>query len=158
MAKKIKSPAPAKGADDLAVLHPERKLEIGGKTITVREYGFLEGLKIQRSSVVLVKALVEAQKEGDAPYNTIQSVLSDHADTLVELMAAAADVDPDWIRGLSDADGQLLMGTWWMVNGPFFVRRVALERRRRADLIVDVSHGFGGGKETERLIRELTKD
>ncbi len=132
MARKVAPPAtsasaPDKGADDLNVLHPEREVELDGRTVTVREYGFVEGLKIQRSAAVLVAALVEAQGAGDVAYQSVQSIMADHADILIDLMARAADVDADWIRGLSDEDGQLLMMVWWSVNGPFFVRRVAVD-------------------------------
>ncbi|MFU4637262.1 hypothetical protein ACM71F_30855, partial [Pseudomonas aeruginosa] len=42
-------PAPATdpGADDLQILHPERTLEVQGRMVTMREYGFVEGLKLR---------------------------------------------------------------------------------------------------------------
>ena len=33
-------------ADDLAILHPDRTLVLGGRTIVLREYGFFEGLDV----------------------------------------------------------------------------------------------------------------
>ena len=39
--------APAEvGADDLEVLHPDRTATIAGRAVTMREYGFIEGLKL----------------------------------------------------------------------------------------------------------------
>ena len=49
MARKVVKPEkPAEpGADDLQVLHPERSPIIAGRQVTVREYGFIEGLGLR---------------------------------------------------------------------------------------------------------------
>lgn len=113
------------GAEDLEILYPERTLTVGGKKLTVREYGFMEGLALQQQAAPILNALVVASAQPtDAGFERIMDVLADHSEELLALVAQAADVEPAFVRGLTDSDGQALLMTWWLVNGGFFVRRV----------------------------------
>ncbi|MDF5999802.1 hypothetical protein P4050_15915 [Pseudomonas aeruginosa] len=51
MGRKVEREQPpgpaAQGADDLQILHPEREIEVAGRKLTVREYGFVEGLRLR---------------------------------------------------------------------------------------------------------------
>lgn len=110
-------------ADDLAVLHPERTLEIGGREVTVREYGFVEGLRLRP----LAKPLADAIYDGlntrrEVPFEQVLDVMAEHYDAIMQLVAVAADVDQAFIDALGHDDGELLLMTWWGANGPFYVR------------------------------------
>ena len=139
MAKKINPPRQANqvASDELAILHPERTLTVAGRALTVREYGFVEGLAVHRDARALVADLAAlVRTQGDAPWDAVLDVLGQHDAVVIELVARACDVEAEWLRGLSDADGQMLLMLWWAVNGPFFVRRVvtvlATEAARRS--------------------------
>lgn len=117
--------APDHGANDLETLHPQRDITIAGRALRVREYGWMEGLQLQRSAGPILDALVAASDQPlTGGFEQIMDVLADHPDELTQLVAQAADVDVAFVRGLTDAEGQALLMTWWLANGGFFVRRV----------------------------------
>lgn len=125
--------AAAKGADDLEILHPERTVHVAGLDVEVREYGWVAGLRIQAAVAPVVAALADAAAAG-LDLERVQGVLAGHEDELIALVSAATDLTPAQIEALDDAEGQLLMLTWWSVNAGFFMRRVAtlLAARRAA--------------------------
>jgi hypothetical protein len=120
--KATSAPAPA-GADDLAVLHPDVVVTIAGRQLTVREYGFLEGLRLRPMYQPLLNDLTDLLNEPEAPIAQITGALARHADLLVQLMAQAASCEIEFVEGLSDSDGQELMRVWWVVNCHFFLRQ-----------------------------------
>lgn len=143
MAKKVEAPdkkgAPKTGApDDLAILHPESMAVIGGREITVREYGFVEAARLDRHIRPLVEGLHRVF--GDASVipsmEAVAEVLASSIDDVLVLIAAATDQDKDWISGLSYRDGEQLQLLWWQVNGHFFIerlmRKAAAERLARS--------------------------
>lgn len=138
MARKVKEAAPvaAPGADDLEVLHPEREVTIAGRQLVVREYGFVEGLKLRPLYAPLIETLKPVLAEGELPdLEQILGLLVQHADALPPLMATACDQPVEWVASLGHEDGHNLMLVWWGVLGPFFVRSAAgqlLSERLRA--------------------------
>ena len=135
MARRPGKPAvPAADAGDaLEILHPERTATIAGREITVREYGFVESMRLH----VLIQPILDDLRAlvvaGGVPnLDDVLSMLAHHDEAIVQLLARAADVEPEWVAGLSSADGELLLYLWWGVNGPFWlggvVRRIAAER------------------------------
>jgi hypothetical protein len=127
---------PAPGDDDLEILHPEREPTIAGRQLVVREYGFVEGLKLRPLYAPMVETLKPVLAEGEL--NALEDVLdllAEHADRLPELMAKACDQPTEWVAGLGHEDGHHLLLVWWGVNGPFFVRSAVgqlLNERLRA--------------------------
>ena len=129
-----KPAAPAADAGDaLEILHPERTATIAGREIKVREYGFVESMRLHEFIQPILddlRAVVTAR--GVPNLDDVIGVLAHHDEAIVQLLARAADVEPEWIAGLSTADGELLLYLWWGVNGPFWlggvVRRIAAER------------------------------
>lgn len=119
--------APRPGADDLDTLLPNRTLTLAGETVTVREYGFAEGLRLQRVAGPVVAALATSAVSGDDGMGTVMDVLAEHGERVFDLVAQSIDKPNEFLHGLSDADGQLLLLTWWGVNGGFFVRRVQMK-------------------------------
>ncbi|MBN0189300.1 hypothetical protein JTL49_33895, partial [Pseudomonas aeruginosa] len=57
-----------------------------------------------------------------------------HFSVLVHLIAKAASVDMEWMRGLGADDGYELVWWWWIVNGPF-CKRCAEKRLLTAQAI-----------------------
>lgn len=133
-----KPAAPDKSVDDLQVLHPEREMEIAGVKVTMREYGFVEGMRLAATAAPVVHDLSiitgDAKDDGLLEYARLQAVFADHVDAITGMVAQACDQPREWVETLGDADGQTLLFAWWAVNGPFFVRRVlvALQMRMAA--------------------------
>jgi hypothetical protein len=125
----IKAPVKAKaakadGADDLAVLHPNQGVTIAGRKIVMREYGFIEGLRLMPMLdpiIADIRAVLE-RREPMTGSEQLPPWLATHADALVHLVSVAADVDPEWVTSLTLSDGHELLWWWWMTNGPFCMR------------------------------------
>lgn len=148
MARKVErkpKEAPAKGAsasqDELSILHPERTFTLDGREITVREYGHIEGLRLLAWAKPFTDDLYAIIARGSqAPsVAAMAELLATHADLVRDMVAQAADVEPSWVEGLSDVEGDLLVMAWWQVNAGFFIRRLLaraaaekLEQRQRA--------------------------
>lgn len=134
--KKTSVATAAEGADDLSVLHPERRITIAGRAIVMREYGFVEGLRLMPLLEPIIADIEAIFTSGDTVQNSVPPLLATHADALVQLVATAADVDLEWVTSLSLDDGHELVWWWWIVNGPFCVRtagqRVAVARAAAA--------------------------
>ncbi|WP_236233744.1 DUF6631 family protein [Pseudomonas tohonis] len=134
MADKIAKP-PRKGAgkpkatgeSDLQVLHPEGFLTIDGCQLVVREYGFVEGLRLRPLMQPFLDDLHSLMVGSDVlQLEHVIAILGVHADAVTEAVAISADVDVTWLRSpeRSQTDGMRLLMVWWTVNGPFYVRSV----------------------------------
>lgn len=133
MAELLPPAPPEPGAEDLAILHPERKLEIAGREITVREYGFVAGLRLRPLMQPLLDDLRGLVRDGSSTdLGAIMAMLGTHWQATLTLAAEAAEVERDWVDGLDAEQGELLLTVWWSVCGPFFWRnvigRIAAER------------------------------
>lgn len=111
------------GPAELDVLYPERKLEVAGREVTVREYGFLQGLKLRKLYSPMVTALAECMQQPGAPVSQVAGILAENADAVVQLMAEATGLDTDVIEQLSGTEGNALMTAWWACNCDFFLRQ-----------------------------------
>lgn len=119
------TPAANAGADDLAILCPDRTVTIAGVTITMREYRFVEAMRLGAPLAAITTALTAAVAAGAAATVTaFDGVFVEHADVMPMLMATACDQPESWVRGLSDKDGARLLQVWWSANAGFFSRRV----------------------------------
>lgn len=129
MAKRItKAAAPPPAENELEVLHPERQLVFGTRKLTVREYGHVEWLRLLPLAEPLVAAIAAALEQGrDPTYEEALACLAQHIDALAPLIAQAAGLTPEDHAALDPEQGELLLMTWWGVNGRFFVGR-ALNR------------------------------
>lgn len=134
MARQLKSPAdPATSADaELEILHPERTMIIAGRALVVREYGFIEGLRLRPLYKPFADDLYAAFAERAPDFEQVLDVIARHVEAVTELAAVAADVEAAWVRALSADDGELLLMLWWGANAGFFIRRfgarLAVER------------------------------
>lgn len=141
MGRKVEGPAKAApvqdaGAEDLQVLHPNRTLSIAGRDVTIREYGFVEGLGLRPLMQPFLGDLYAVTKVAGLPdLEAILGVLGKHAEVVAELMAIAADVELEWVHQLPPRQGNALLYAWWTVNGPFFVD--AVMDRIRGELAVE---------------------
>lgn len=117
-----KNKKPAKGADDFAVLNPERSAVIAGREITCREYAFVEELELRHITQPIIDGLqgmIEATGIND---RDIELLVSKNMASAITLITISAGVTEEFVRGLNQADGKNLFVLWWSVVGPFFLR------------------------------------
>lgn len=125
------------GANDLEVLHPNRSATIAGREVVVREYGFVEGMKMLGMLEPFLADLKQLMVD-DQPLTVaaVTGLLGQHMDVITDAVAVAADVEVEWLVGLSQDDGYHLMMLWWTANGPFYIRtarnRIFADRVERA--------------------------
>ena len=132
MATKIPGTTPPEGAsaaDDLAVLHPDRTLPIGGREVTIREYGFFEGLDVADRASHFIADLVAASTDGTLRYTQVRRLFGRHRSVVPSIAAQAADVEVAWLEALAPDDLELYLATWFAVNAAFFVREALAELR-----------------------------
>lgn len=131
---------PARAADkppdddnELEVLIPDQTLTLStGEQVTVHEYSFMEGLRVDALAGGLIKSLQDLflasrEKAQDFRLHDLAAIFGAEPQIMSELMAMACDRGADWVKALSDQDGQLLILAWWNVNRSFFVRRLVTE-------------------------------
>lgn len=125
----------AEGANDLQVLHPNLVATLNGREVTVREYGFVEGLQLQPLLQPFLEGLYELIKADSLPpLDQIVALIGYHTEVVLEAVAISADVELDELKGLkSQIEGRTLLMKWWTANGPFFYRcvldRILAERQ-----------------------------
>lgn len=113
------------GQDDLATLCPEITATLAGRSVTVREYTFAQGLRLGRLISPIVESMAAAAVSGELfDPAASRSVFEDHADAVFMLEAEACGQDVAWVTALGDDDGAKLQLMWWTVNRHFFGRRV----------------------------------
>ena len=128
-------------ADDLAILHPDRTLVIGGRTLTIREYGFFEGLDVADRASGFIADLVGASADGSLRYAQVRRLFGRHRAVIPAIAAQAADVEPSWLETLAPDELELYLATWFAANAAFFVREVLAEIREAHVLAAGASAG-----------------
>lgn len=109
---------------DLEVLHPEREVKLSVDTVTVREYGNVEWLRLLPQAEPLVANITAMLSAGAPPsYEDVLAVIAHHTDGLLPLVVQSVDRDVDWVETLNSNDLEALLMHWWGVNGHFFVHR-----------------------------------
>lgn len=185
MAKRYR-PKPKASDSDLDVLHPDRRIRIGGETWTVREYGLREAAELHG----IGERYARSREAGNPDLPALVHLLSESTGQAVLAVA-----------GLEDADFERLTEAWEALNLPlfstddakpgagdparwadvyaalvrnghrlddigrytarqirlFFEASDRLSRHDRAGLVADVSYGFAGGKPATEHIRRLRK-
>lgn len=110
----------AEGADDLQKLHPNLEAPLNGRIVTVREYGFVEGLQVRQQLKPFLEGLYELIKaESVPPLEQIMELVVAHLDDVLLAVATSADIEVEELRTLKNQDeGDLLLMRWWTANGP----------------------------------------
>lgn len=124
-------------AQDLADLVPERVVSIAGRAVTVRPFGFIEGIRLRPIVAPIVASLEAVAADPDAAgVDEMEALFSSNEAELVSLIAISSGLSEDDVRGLSDDDGQALLLAFWLVNKDFFLRRLmqraVIQRARSA--------------------------
>ncbi len=124
---------PVHDDNELEILIPDQQLTLStGESITVHEYNFMEGLRVDALAGSLVRRLQDLfmsseQVDTEFRLHDLAAVFGEEPVILSRLLAIACEREPAWVEALSDQDGQLLLLAWWNVNRFFFVRRLVTE-------------------------------
>ena len=134
------SPPEPTAAEDAALLFPDVDVTIrdpdsgASVTLTVREFRFMEGLRLTARVRPLIEAIGGATGEGgDVAVAAIADAITEHAVIWVDTIAQATGRDAEWIGRLAERDGQALSAAQWKANKDFFCRRIIEEMRRRRE-------------------------
>lgn len=136
MARKLEkkaapSAAAKSAAEDLSALQPNVTISVADRKVTIREYGFWEGLEVAHKAAGFIADLVIPCASGSLTFAQVRRLFGSHKDVIVAISAQAADVDADWVLSLEKkpADAELFLSTWFAVNTGFFMREVVAEIR-----------------------------
>lgn len=111
-------------ADELDILHPERTITLSIGTIVVREYGAVEWMRMLPAAESLIASISAMLAERRIPiYEEALAVIAKNIDALLPFIAAASGLEHAVVEALAPDDFELLLMTWWGVNGRFFVGR-----------------------------------
>ena len=135
------SPEGASVAEELTVLHPDRTFVIGGRSVTIREYGFFEGLDVADRASAFIADLIDASEDGTLRYAQVRRLFGRHRAVIPSIAAQAGDVEVAWLEALASDELELYLATWFAVNAVFFVREVLAEIREAHVLAAGASAG-----------------
>lgn len=114
----------------IEVLHPDRELQLGSETVTVREYTWVQAIDLAPVAGPIVEALHDLflgdRPDDDIGMEAIAQLLEQHRGAMFKMIAVSVDRPVEWVSRLSDEHGLLLLTTWWRVNAGFFTRRLML--------------------------------
>lgn len=120
--------------NNLEVLLPEITLNLQGREVTVREYSFVQGMRVDALAKSIYDGLERLFLSGDPLRDSdkaelildeLQSVWGADPELMTRLLAMSTGEPEAWIDSLPDLAGQTLLMSWWTVNRHFFVRRLA---------------------------------
>lgn len=111
--------------NELDVLNPERKIVLGGRNVTVREYAHVEWFSLLGHAEPLVQYLVEMQKKkaSKLSYEDVLLVFSANIGLMLPLILQSADMTEEEFKTLHVDEIELLLSAWWGVNFRFFLWR-----------------------------------
>ena len=122
----------AEKSNEAEILFSEQQLEIKGEKLTVREFSFIEGLRVNQMVRPFIKSMrhVFTEEDKDSDFSSMSAVFSDHMDVLIDLMSISTGQPVEWFSTLSDTEGQTLLMAFWSVNKAFFINRLLIQGMR----------------------------
>lgn len=122
-------------ASELDTLLPEQTVRLAGVNVTLREYTFMQGLRVDNIAGPVVDGLSALFLDRDSAdgfeLSELAAVFGAHPQIMSQLLSISCEMPVNWVENLSDADGQQLLLTWWAVNRFFFTRRLVQEMAAR---------------------------
>lgn len=114
-----------KEQSDLQILSPDREVTIAGKKVLMREYRFVESLRVRVLAQPMIDSMHTLMTAGELTnIEGYLAVFERHQDLVEELIAISCGLSVEEIRELPGNTAMDLIDVWWFVNGPFFTRAV----------------------------------
>jgi len=128
MAERVEKLTPASSVadsatEDLSVLFPDISIELQNKQVIVREYKFMQWLRLKPQCADFIEDLVDVLKcETDVQVDDILELFESNFDLVKTMVIASTQCTLEFLELLGDDDMQSLLWTWWNVNKHFFLR------------------------------------
>jgi hypothetical protein len=119
-------------AAQLAELVPNLAISIAGRDLVIREYGAFEGLEVAAQAAGLMADIVAIARTRELTWSEMRRLLGKHSSEALVIAARAADIEPDWVKGLGREDLEQFLSAWFGVNVGFFVHEVLATLRDEA--------------------------
>lgn len=149
MAKRVTKAAqavPKSGKEDLRIAHAQLELQIGDRHLVLREYSFIEGLRMRaRLAPFVTEVDAHALAGGEGLSEDLIDIFAKHEALLQEAMALSAGVEVAWIRDLDLIDGERLLYAWWGICGPFFVQLLLRRTTERLERMKQLAYLAAAG-------------
>lgn len=126
--------APKTPADELEILAPDRQITLRGEALTVREFYFFEGIELTRiAAPILAEMSALFRSDREVELSDLEDLLIRHTEPMLILMARSIGKPVEWLKSpeVGDAEGHLLLSTFWTVNSHFFVHRLMMSLAAR---------------------------
>ncbi|MBD3610521.1 MAG: hypothetical protein HUJ30_08230 [Gammaproteobacteria bacterium] len=121
--------------DEAEILFPDQQIVIDGKSVTVKEFTFEQGLELGRVVRPLVVDMESLFEDSEDPnLDDIGAVFAKHIDQFFHMLHCSTSEQIDWLKSLNDSAGNLLMIHFWAVNKDFFIRRLVQRKMERAKI------------------------
>lgn len=132
---KVRKPksAAVQAAEEAQALDPTAELDVGGETVTVREYGFFQKSRVAhrgRAFIADLNALV-GNGEVEDVWDDVRTLFGPHEDFIRYAIAESIGKPVAWLDRLVDAEIEPLTYLWFGVAGRFFFNELTLRARGR---------------------------
>lgn len=118
-------------AQDLSILFPNQSLLLGGKTVKLKEYAFVEWLSLRQTyAPFIAKFTTLMTASDDVLVDDVLEFFENEFDELKGLILASIDETADFLDGLTLTEMESLMLAWWQVNKHFFMKSVVRAVRK----------------------------
>lgn len=118
-------------AQDLSILFPDQSLLIGGKTVKLKEYAFVEWLTLRQTYAPFIAKFTELMTASDdVLVDDVLEFFEDEFADLKGLILASIGETAKFLDGLSLTEMESLMLGWWQVNKHFFMKSVVRAVRK----------------------------
>lgn len=115
------------GDGGLSELSPNSTIDVAGKSVTVRHYGFFEGLEVLDKAPGFMAAFKLLANKGEVTYARIRTLFGKHRAEVAAMVAQSTGQSVDWVDSLDPDDGEYLLATWFVVHCSFFVKEAVME-------------------------------
>ncbi|RKS87136.1 hypothetical protein DES39_0351 [Orbus hercynius] len=144
---------------ELSILFPDSRMTISGRDIVVRELRFAEQLRWQATLNDIARSFDEMNVHNINFFEEGLTVLGNHADKLLDIVAFCCDQPRDWIESLPASQGEELLITWWTVNNSFFVRRLLRQNiMKKISQTAVGNQQLGGGEFSQSLSEPVIQE
>lgn len=124
----------------------DRHVTIAGRDLTISPYTITDIMQARQRARPLLDGLYGLVLTGTLPdYEEVMTLLAAHIELAIDLVAASAHIERDWIESLNAIDGELLLSCWWGTVGPALMqmalRRLMVQQQTMAGMTGAAIHG-----------------
>lgn len=116
---------------ELTILFPNQSLLIGGKTVKIKEYPFVEWLGLRQTyAPFIAKFTTLMTANDDVLVDDVLEFFENEFADLKGLLLASIDEPAEFLDSLTLTEMESLMLGWWQVNKHFFMKSVVRAVRK----------------------------